>query len=86
MDDNHPGSGQKVGKGVYCSPDPKVMEEYAYTKTSTTVNGKKYVMGFMMRVKPDKIRISEQVPDYWVLDGTTDEMRPYRILVKEKKE
>ena len=36
-----------------------------------------------MRVKPDKIRISEIIPDYWVLDGTTNEMRPYRIMLKE---
>ena len=81
-DDNHPG--QKIGNGVYCSPDPKVMESYAsYSKSSTTVNGKKYMMGFMMRVKPDKIRFSNQQKDYWVLDGTTNQMRPYRILVKE---
>ena len=38
-------------------------------------------MGFMMRVKPDKIRISQSEPDYWVLNGTTDEMRPYRIMM-----
>ena len=40
-------------------------------------------MGFMMRVKPDKIRQCSGDPDYWVLDGTTNEMRPYRILIKE---
>ena len=57
------------------------MESYAKF-SSTNINGKTYKMGFMMRVKPDKIRISEQVPDYWVLDGTTDEMRPYRIMIK----
>ena len=39
-------------------------------------------MGFMMRVKPDKIRISQSEPDYWVLNGTTDEMRPYRIMIQ----
>ena len=60
------------------------MESYASSsKSSTTVNGKKYMMGFMMRVKPDKIRFSNQQKNYWVLDGTTDQMRPYRILVKE---
>ena len=42
-------------------------------------------MGFMMRVKPDKIRYPKEKKDYWVLNPTTDEMRPYRILVKEKK-
>ena len=84
LDDNHPGSGQIIGKGVYCSPDPNVMEQYARgSSSSTTINGKKYMMGFMMRVKPDKIRFSNQQKNYWVLNGTTDEMRPYRILVKE---
>ena len=81
-DARHPGN--KVGIGVYCSPDPKVMEEYAKgSKSETIVNGKKFIMGFMMRVKPDKIRYSKSKPDYWVLNGTTDEMRPYRIMVKE---
>ena len=36
-----------------------------------------------MRVKPDRIRYSNSMPDYWVLDGTTQEMRPYRIMIKE---
>ena len=69
-----------VGKGVYCTPNPDVMERYA---SSAKINGKYYLMGFMMRVKPDKIRISENEPDYWVLNGTTKEMRPYRLMIKE---
>ena len=77
-DANHPG--QKVGKGVYCSPNPKVMDSYA---KKTKNNGKTYQMGFMMRVKPDKIRYSNSKKDYWVLDGTTEQIRPYRILIKE---
>ena len=79
-DARHPGN--KVGIGVYCSPNPNVMEEYAGEST-TKINGKNFKMGFMMRVKPDKIRYSENEPDYWVLNGTTDEMRPYRIMLKE---
>ena len=81
---NHPG--QKVGKGIYCSPSPKVLESYAkFAKSWSNINGKQYMMGFMMRVKPDKIRISERRRDYWVLNATTDEMRPYRILIKENE-
>ena len=72
---------QTVGVGVYCSPSPDVMNGYA-KYSSTNINGKTYKMGFMMRVKPDKIRICEGAPNYWVLDGTTDEMRPYRIMIK----
>ena len=76
--------GEKVGTGVYCSPKPEVMEHYAkHSKTETVIEGKKYMMGFMMRVKPDKINKPVDEPDYWVLNGTTDEMRPYRILIKE---
>ena len=73
-----------VGIGVYCSPEPNVMDYYAQTSTEQ-VNGKKYKIGFMMRVRPDKIRISQITPSYWVLDGATDEMRPYRIMLKENK-
>ena len=73
-----------VGVGIYCSPNPDVMKEYAsYAETKANCNGKNYLMGFMMRVKPDKIRISSKISDYWVLNATTDEMRPYRIMVKE---
>ena len=54
----------------------------SYAKT-TINNGKKYKMGFMMRVKPDKIRYSNSMKDYWVLDGNTEQLRPYGILIKE---
>ena len=70
----------KVGIGVYCSPKPDVMDYYA---GRAYINEHSYKIGFMMRVKPDRIRISKTVPDYWVLDGTTNEMRPYRIMIKE---
>ena len=83
-DFNHPG--QKVGIGIYCSPSPNVLEFYAkFAKSWTNINGKQYMMGFMMRVKPDKIRISERRKDYWVLNATTEEMRPFRILIKENE-
>ena len=80
-DARHPG--QKVGKGVYCSPNPAVMETYASTPTSSNINNKYFVIGIMIRVKPDKIRCSNTFEDYWVLNGNKDEMRPYRILIKE---
>ena len=83
-DDDAMHPGQKVGRGVYCSPNPDVMEDYAKrAQTEIIVEGKKFMMGFMMRVKPDKIRYSNNKKEFWVLNGTTDEMRPYRILVKE---
>jgi hypothetical protein len=83
-DDKQNDHSQIIGEGVYCSPDPEVMEEYAgYATKKASANGKNYLMGFMMRVKPDKIRYSNSKNDYWVLDGTTNEMRPYRIMVKQ---
>ena len=81
----HPGN--KVGRGVYCSQDPNVLEYYAnQARSNTKVNGNQYMIGFMLRVKPDKIRSPKEKPDYWVLNGTTDEIRPYRILVKENND
>ena len=57
--------------------------DYYAGKCKCTCDGKKYKVGFMLRVKPDKIRASKDKEDYWVLNGTIDEMRPYRILLKE---
>ena len=74
----HPG--KKVGLGVYCSPHPDFMNEYAKI---ITLNCKRYKVGLMMRVKPDKIRQASSNPDCWVLDGTTNQMRPYRVMIKE---
>jgi hypothetical protein len=76
-DSNHPG--QKVGEGVYCSPKPNVLDSDGGI---VQVGNKKYKIGFMLRVKPDKIRIAKTNPDYWVLNGNSDEIRPYRILIK----
>ena len=76
-DDNHPG--QKVGTGVYCSPNPQVIEGYAGVMN---INGHNYKAAFMLRVKPDKIRFSNSQPDYWVVNGDFAELRPYRLLIK----
>ena len=81
-DDNHPG--KKIGEGVYCSNDIGYIEKHNLCGNSNTqINGKKYKMAFMLRVKPDRIRVNKNYPNQWILDGTTDEMRPYRILLKE---
>ena len=77
-DINHPG--EKVGEGVYCSPDPKVLDDEGGI---VDIKGKKYKIGFMLRVKPDKIRIAQSNQNYWVLNGNSEEIRPYRILIKE---
>ena len=79
-------NGETVGKGVYCTPDPSIMEQYA-----KPINTKKgiYKIGFMLRVKPDKIRKPKGMENYWVLNRENqkdnfEEMRPYRILIKKE--
>ena len=79
-DSNHPV--QKVGEGFYCSPNTNfqiVMEKQFKLEIKT------YKIGFMLKVKPDKIRISKINRVYWVLNGNSDELRPYKILIKNLK-
>ena len=76
-DDNHPG--QLIGVGVYTSPNPSFLNSYAGTMQIEEIN---YRVGFMLRVKPDKIRYSNQAPDEWILNGNFSEIRPYRLLIK----
>jgi len=77
--------GKKVGRGAYCSPIIKTAEEFA---GKCIINNKEYSTIFMLRVKPSKRRHWNQCDDskkpyfYWVLNGTPDEIRPYRILFK----
>ena len=71
--------GKKVGDGVYCSP--YINTANAYSGISE-INGKKYYTVLMVRVKPNAIRSCKDQSDYWVVNGTDDEIRPYRILYK----
>ena len=73
-DINHPG--MKVGKGVYCSPDIKETEYYG-----DECQGYRCI--FMCRVNPKKIRICKGNPEYWVVNGNSNEIRPYRLLIKK---
>ena len=83
-DQYHPG--KKVGKGVYCTPTIKTAEGYA---GESNINGQLYKTVLMVRVKPNAIRHCDQCSDskspynYRVVNGTTDEIRPYRILYKK---
>ena len=83
-DQYHPG--KKVGKGVYYTPTIKTAEGYA---GKSNINGQLYKTVLMVRVKPNAIRHCDQCSDskspynYWVVNGTTDEIRPYRILYKK---
>ena len=74
---NHPGN--KVGSGVYCTPSINIAEGYA---GESNINGKTYKTVLMLRVNPKAIRRCDCQKDYWVVDGTPKEIRPYRILYK----
>ena len=79
-DINHPG--KQVQDGVYCTPLIKTAESYS---GESEVNGKRYKTVLMVRVKPNVIRQCncDNARNYWVVNGTTDEIRPYRILYKK---
>ncbi len=74
--------GNKVGDGVYITPN--IETACAYSGYSE-INGSFYSTALMVRVKPDAIRQCncDWAKDYWVVNGTTDEIRPYRILYKK---
>ena len=81
MDKFH--EGKKVGIGVYCTPNIKTAEKYC---GESTINGVNYKTILMVRVKPEAIRCCRDcgfARDYWVTNGTSDEIRPYRILYKK---
>ena len=77
-DTKHPG--KKVGIGVYCSSQPKTMEN---NTEEININGSNYKVGFMIRLKPDKIRCPKTKDDIWVVNGNDNEFRPYGILIKK---
>ena len=84
-DQYHPG--KNVGTGVYCTPTIKTAsDQYAGI---SEINGIRYKTVLMVRVKPSAIRHCDKCSDskapynYWVVNGTTDEIRPYRILYKK---
>ena len=83
-DQFHPG--KKVGIGVYCTPNIETAEGYAGI---ADINGETYKTALMVRVKPQALRHcdscldSKEPNNYWVVNGTTNEIRPYRILFKK---
>ena len=74
----HPG--KTVGDGVYCTPTISTAESYA---GYSDINGNRYATVLMVRVNPKAIRHCTDSGDYWVVDGTTNQIRPYRILYKK---
>ena len=77
-DIRHPN--KKCGVGVYVTPNINVALTYA---GSITLGNKIYKVVIMVRVNPKYIRVPENQQDYWILDGLSNQIRPYRLLLKE---
>ena len=56
------------------------MDEYS---ECYLVNRNRYKIWFIIRVKPDKIRYSNSKNDYWVLNWSSDGIRPCRLFIKK---
>ena len=74
----HPG--KKIGNGVYFTPSIKTAELYSQI---TNIGSEKYRIVLMVKIRGDKIRQCREQETYWVVNASTDEVRPYRILLKE---
>jgi len=74
--------GNFVGEGVYCTPNIEIAEK---NSGFYKINDKLYKIILMVRVKHDAIRgwECEYFQNYWVINGTSNEIRPFRLLYKE---
>ena len=72
--------GPKCGEGVCLFQNPKYAENSAGI---IDIAGFKIKIILMCRVNPLKIRQPKNFPFCWILNPTTDEIRPYRILIKK---
>ena len=74
-------SNNKCGKGVILFQNPKYAENYSLPIRIN--DDEKIKVLIMCRVNQKKIRQPQIFQDFWVLNPKTDEIRPYRILVKK---
>ena len=77
-DRRHPG--KKCGNGVYTTPDLNIASGYAGL---INLGNKQYRLVIMVRVNPSFIREPVNTKDYWILDGKANQLRPYRLLIRE---
>ena len=71
--------GNNCGNGVLLFQNPKIAENYASIRK---INNEQIKILIMCRVYSKKIRQPEIFKDCWILNPTTEEIRPYRILIK----
>ena len=79
-DKRHPG--KICGNGVYITPNIEIALGYA---GFVTLGDKTYNIVIMVRANPKFIREPEGELNYWIIDGKADQLRPYRLLIKENK-
>lgn len=71
--------------GAYCTPYISVLNDYASLFEDARFPGQKYRIAFMCRADPKKIRESSESwsAGYYLCSGESNEIRPYRLLIKE---
>ena len=79
-DIRHPG--KICGDGVYITPNIEVAYSYA---GSILLGDKSYKIVIMVRVNKKYIREPQGIVDEWIVDGKADQLRPYRLLIKENR-
>ena len=77
-DRRHPGN--RCGNGVYTTPNLNIANGYAGL---INLGNKQYRLVIMVRVNPSFIREPDGMKDYWILYGKANQLRPYRLLIKE---
>ena len=71
----------KCGEGVYLAQD---INQAADCTRPIQYKYKNYQVVFMCRINPNAVKISDQgyEKDYYITNGQSDEVRPYKILIK----
>ena len=75
--------GRRCGRGVYVTPRIEIAEHYTKLFYAEELN-RSFRIVFQCRVNPKKIRQPRTKPEYWILNGNGQEIRPYRLLVKQE--
>ena len=76
-------TGRRCGRGVYVTPRVEIAEQYTKLFYAEELN-QYFRIVFQCRVNPRKIRQPRTKPEYWILNGNGQEIRPYRLLVKQE--
>ena len=86
----HPPLSQKIidtekliGENVICVYKTENLERNLNINNIIKINDKQIKIGFMIMINPDKTKRYREFIEYLVLNGTSDEIRPYITIMKE---